>query len=127
MPYKYDPDHIAPAKAAARCQAIKVSGGHCGAPARRKRRYCRFHERRAKPKPKDVFSFRYINDAASLQDGLVRLKRIIDSPNTDSKACGLTLYGLQIVAMNKKNFKTLIEKAGPPRQSSGQALDSDRG
>ena len=104
-PYRYDPEHIAPAKAAPRCQAIKVSGGRCGAPARRKRRYCRFHERRTKPKPKDVFSSGYIKDAASLQDVLVRARRMMQSPNTDPEARGLMLYALQIEAMSKKNFK----------------------
>ena len=105
VPYRYDPDHIATAKAAARCQAIKVSGGRCGAPARRKRRYCRFHERRTKPKPKGVISLGYIRDAAGLQDVLVRAKRMIHSPNTDPEARGLMLYALQIEAMSKKNFK----------------------
>src|ERR1700741_4922376 len=102
VPYRYDPEHIAPATAPPRCQPMKVSGGRCGAPARRKRRYCRFHERRTKPKPKGVISLGYITDAASLQDVLVRARRMIHSPNTDPEARGLMVYALQIEAMSAK-------------------------
>jgi len=114
VPYRYDPDHVAPAKAAPRCQAIKASGGRCGAPARRKRRYCRFHERRRKPKTRDLFSVPYIYDAANQQD---KIMRMIHSPDTDPEARKLALYGMQIVAMSEKNFKTLVEIAGPPTRT----------
>jgi len=74
--YRYDPDHIAPANAAPRCQHIKMSGHRCGAPARRRRRYCHFRERMLTPNESRI-DIVYVEDAASLQDALMQVLRLI--------------------------------------------------
>ena len=103
VPYRYDPEHIAPANNAPRCQHIKLSGHRCGAPARRRRRFCHFHERILRPK-KDSFTIQFVEDASSLQWAIMQVLRLIHSPRPDYKACGLSLYALQIACSNLKNF-----------------------
>jgi hypothetical protein len=103
VPYRYDPEHIAPANAAPRCQHIKMSGQRCGAPALRHRRYCYFHEQVLRPKSPN-FRIHFIEDAASLQHAIMQVLRLIHSPAPDYKACALSLYALQIACMNLKTF-----------------------
>lgn len=103
--YRDDPEHIAPARRAARCQHVKTSGERCAAPARRGRRFCRFHGRPrrhfAGPAPS---GFDYIEDATGLQDAIMQVLHQIHDKNPDHKACGLSLYALQLAGMNLKNF-----------------------
>ena len=103
VPYRYDPEHVAPANNAPRCQHIKLSGHRCGAPARRRRRFCHFHERILRPK-NDSFTIQFVEDASSLQWAIMQVLRLIHSPRPDYKACGLSLYALQIASSNLKAF-----------------------
>ena len=91
VPYRHDPDHIAPANAAPRCQHFKLSGHRCGAPALRRHRFCRFHHHVLNPR-EGIASIPYVEDAASLQDAINQMLRLIHSPRPDYKACGLSLY-----------------------------------
>jgi hypothetical protein len=103
VPYRYDPEHITPANAAPRCQHIKLSGQRCGASARRRRRFCHFHEHVLRPKSSN-FTIHFVEDAASLQWAIMQVLRLIHGPRPDYKACGLSLYALQIACMNLNNF-----------------------
>jgi len=104
LPYREDPDHIAPANAAPRRQHIKLNGHRCGAPALRRRRFCRFHHHILNPRD-GVATIPYIEDAASLQDAINQMLRLIHNPRPDYKACGLSLYALQLACMNLNKFK----------------------
>jgi hypothetical protein len=103
VPYRYDPEHIAPANAAPRCRHIKLSGQRCGAPALRRRRFCHFHNRIIYPKRPD-YDVRFLEDATSLQFAIMQVLHLLHGPNPDYKACGLSLYGLQIARSNLKDF-----------------------
>ncbi len=103
VPYRYDPEHIAPANNAPRCQHIKLSGHRCGAPARRRRRFCHFHERILRPK-RPTYAVNFVEDATSLQFAIMEVLRQIGSRTADYKACGLSLYALQIACSNLKGF-----------------------
>jgi hypothetical protein len=102
--YRYDPEHIAPANAAPRCQHIRLNGQRCGAPARRRRRYCHFHEHAVVCRQKD-FKVSFIEDATSLQFVLMEVMRLLDGPHPDYRACGLKLYALQIACANMKALR----------------------
>ena len=102
--YRYDPEHIAPANAAPRCQYIRVNGRRCGAPARRRRCYCHFHEH-VTICTNASYKVRFIEDATTLQFALVEVMRLLDSPRPDYKACGLKLYALQIACSNMKALR----------------------
>ena len=102
--YRYDPEHIAPANAAPRCQHVRLNGRRCGAPARRRRRYCRFHEHIALTRKHD-YKIRFIEDATSLQFALMEVMRLLDSRHPDYRACGLKLYALQIPCSNMKALR----------------------
>ena len=102
--YRYDPEHIAPANAAPRCQYIRVNGRRCGAPARRRRCYCHFHEH-VTICTNASYKVRFIEDATTLQFALVEVMRLLDSPRPDYKACGLKLYALQIACTNMKALR----------------------
>ena len=103
VPYRYDPEHIAPANNAPRCQHIKLSGHRCKAPARRRRRFCHFHERILRPK-RPTYAVNFVEDATSLQFAIVEVLRQIGGRTADYKACGLSLYALQIACSNLKGF-----------------------
>ena len=102
--YRYDPEHIAPANAAPRCQHVRLNGRRCGAPARRRRRYCRFHEHIALCR-KQNWKVSFIEDATSLQFALMEVMRLLDSRHPDYRACGLKLYALQIACSNMKALR----------------------
>jgi hypothetical protein len=126
VPYRYDPEHIAVANAAPRCQHIKLSGQRCGAPARRRRRFCHFHERILRPKRPD-YAVRFIEDATSLQFALMEVLRQVGLPRPDYRACGLAFYGLQIACSNLKNFMAeqpqLELAAGEPLPAKGASAE----
>jgi hypothetical protein len=72
------------------------------------------HEQILRPK-QDCFSIHFVEDAASLQHAIMQVLRLIHSPNADYKACGLSLYALQIACMNLKNFtEEQVALAVPP-------------
>ncbi len=102
--YRYDPEHIAARQCRARCQHIRMNGRRCGAPARRRRRYCRFHEHVALCGQHD-FKVHFIEDATSLEFALMEVMRLLDGPQPDYRTCGLKLYALQIACSNMKALR----------------------
>jgi len=127
--YRYDPEHIAPANAAPRCQHVRLNGRRCGAPARRRRRYCRFHEHIALCR-KQNWKVSFIEDATSLQFALMEVMRLLDSRHPDYKACGLKLYALQIACSNMKALRAeqaevaLDEAQAQPAQAAATQSES---
>ena len=123
VPYRYDPEHIAAANDSPRCQHIKLSGHRCGAPARRRRRFCHFHERLARPKA-PANEVRFIEDAASLQLAIMEVLRELRSASPDYRACGLSLYGLQIACTNLRNLQE-EQAALEPEEDESLPADED--
>jgi len=108
VPYRQDPEHIAPANQAPRCQHIRMNGRRCGSPALRGESRCYFHNRiqdRALA-AEDVEPFLpFIEDATSLQFALMRVMRLLQIGHSfEYKRCALLLYSLQIAASNLKAF-----------------------
>jgi hypothetical protein len=127
--YRYDPEHIAPANAAPRCQHVRLNGRRCGAPARRRRRYCHFHEHIVLSRKHD-YKIRFIEDATSLQFALMEVMRLLDSRHPDYRACGLRLYALQIACSNMKALRAeqaevaLDEVQAQPAQAAATQSES---
>jgi hypothetical protein len=81
-----------------RCQHIKVDGSRCGSPAMRQRKFCYYHLR-ATIQPKRL-EMPLLEDAPSVQLGIMRVCNAIASGSIDSKKAGLLLYGLQTASCN---------------------------
>ncbi len=128
VPYRYDPSHIAPANAAPRCQHFRLNGRRCGAPARRRRRYCRFHEHVLLSRKLD-YKVRFVEDATGLQFALMEVLRHLDDPRPDYRACGLKLYALQIACSNMKAFREeqleTEQDEGQPQSAQSVASQND--
>jgi len=128
VPYRYDPEHIAPANAAPRCQHIKLNGQRCGAPALRAKRHCHFHDRiQERAMAEDVSPFLpFVEDATSLQFALMRVMRLLQIGHSiEYKRCALLLYSLQIAASNLKAFmaeqpKTTTADCEQPQPVNGE-------
>jgi len=113
VPYRYDPEHIAPANAAPRCQHIRHNGQRCGAPALRGQTHCHFHYRiqdQALDAEDSQPLLPFVEDASSLQFALMRVMRLVQSGLADHKQCALLLYSLQIAASNLKAFREEAEE-----------------
>ena len=102
-----------------RCQHIKINGTQCGSPALRRRRRCFFHEgirceqRRivADTSTKVCFAFPLLEDANSVQLGLMRVIQWLGSGQIEPRIAGLMLYALQTASYNLKNVN--FEAAKP--------------
>jgi hypothetical protein len=102
-----------------RCQHIKVNGTQCGSPALRRRRRCYFHEgirceqRRiaADTSAKHCFALPVLEDANSVQIGLMKIMQWLGSGQMDPRIAGLMLYALQTASYNLKNVN--FEAAKP--------------
>ncbi|HYN15091.1 MAG TPA: hypothetical protein VES66_04790 [Terriglobales bacterium] len=104
VPYRYDPEHIAPANNAPRCQHIKLNGQRCAAPALRGESHCHFHNHIQSPAVYAEPFLPFIEDATSLQFVLMRVMRMLQMGHVEYKRCALLLYLLQIACSNLKAF-----------------------
>ena len=102
-----------------RCQHMKVNGTQCGSPALRRKRRCFFHEgiRReqalilADTSTKGSFELPLLEDANSVQIGLMRVIQWLGSGQIEPRMAGLMLYALQTASYNLKNVN--FEAAKP--------------
>lgn len=85
------------------CQHVKLNGDACGQPARRGRRFCRFHDETTRKRPE--FSLPVIEDAASLQLALNQIMRGLADDLLNYKKASLLLYGCQIASANLKRLR----------------------
>ncbi|MBZ5630000.1 MAG: hypothetical protein LAO06_14170 [Acidobacteriia bacterium] len=103
-----------------RCQHVKLSGEPCGQPARRGRRFCRFHDESSRKQPQ--FSLPVVEDAASLQLALNQIMRGLANDLLDYKKAALLLYGCQIASANLKRLhdeaKATTDAADKAREDS---------
>jgi hypothetical protein len=94
-----------------RCQHIKINGTQCGSPALRWRRQCFFHERVRREQAKNAkdvtvqrrFELPLLEDANSVQVGLMKVIQMLGSGRVDHKTAGLMLYALQTASSNLRN------------------------
>ncbi len=94
-----------------RCQHIKMNGTQCGSPALRWRRQCFFHERIRREQAKNAkdmavqrrFELPLLEDANSVQVGLMKVIQMLGSARIDHKTAGLMLYALQTASSNLRN------------------------
>jgi hypothetical protein len=98
---------------------MKVNGTQCGSPALRRKRRCFFHEgiRReqarilADTSSKGSFELPLLEDANSVQIGLMRVIQWLGSGQIEPRMAGLMLYALQTASYNLKNVN--FEAAKP--------------
>jgi hypothetical protein len=87
---------------APRCQHTKLNGQPCAAPARKGASYCLFHQEAYAERPD--YSLAWVEDAVSLQFAVMQVLRALHVKAIDHKTASLTLYGLQIAALNLKRL-----------------------
>jgi hypothetical protein len=100
----------------ARCQHIKVNGTQCGSPAVRAQRFCYFHNQfRQKQlqinsniqQQRWKITLPLLEDANSIQMGLVQVMRLLVTQQIDHRTAALMLYALRTASANLKH--TLFE------------------
>jgi len=96
-----------------RCQHIKTNGTQCGSPALRNQRFCYFHKKwhdqrvvinsvRAR-RTRAALDLPVLEDAESVQVGLMQVMRLTLSGQLDSKTAGLMLCALQTASFNLRH------------------------
>jgi hypothetical protein len=95
----------------ARCQQIKVNGTQCSSPALRGQKFCYFHkqyrEKRLQinanlQRERWNITLPMLEDANSIQMGLVQVMRLLVTQQIDHRTAGLMLYALQTASANLK-------------------------
>ena len=95
-----------------RCQHIKVNGTQCGSPAVSDRKFCYFHNQfRQKQLQINAnlqqqcwkVTLPLLEDANSIQMGLVQVMRLLVTQQIDHRTAGLLLYALQTASVNLKH------------------------
>ncbi|HJX82907.1 MAG TPA: hypothetical protein VJ723_01040 [Candidatus Angelobacter sp.] len=84
---------------APRCGYIKVNGMPCGSPRMKDEELCYAHKRMASLRPATM-DLPPLEDANSIQLGLMEVARGLMDGTMDSKKAGLMLYCLQIASAN---------------------------
>src|SRR6266849_3938479 len=122
-----------------RCQHIKTNGTQCGSPALRNQRFCYFHKKwhdqrilinsaRAR-RTRAALDLPVLEDADSVQVGLMQVMRLTLTGQLDSKTAGLMLYALQTASLNlrRTNFEPLhkIDIVIDPRRVDETLLGED--
>lgn len=129
IPYHQDPEHIAPAHAAPRCQHIRMNGRRCGSPALHGESHCYFHNRiqfRALDTEDSEPFLPFIEDATSLQFALMRVMRMLVRGGVEYKRCALLLYSLQIASSNRKAFAAEHPEPTEVQQPQAKSVDGQK-
>ena len=125
-----------------RCEHIMSNGQFCGSPALRGRNYCYFHlthigrqicAERAYERlstaggdsPDAPFSLPALEDANSVQIGLMQVMDAILHNRLDSKRAGLLLYGLQTASSNLANGADFSVPSGEATVGGYDAFEQD--
>ena len=110
------PEHIR------RCQHIKVNGTQCGSPALRQQKYCYFHQEHRertvrinahRRRTVQEISLPVLEDANSIQVGVMQVLRLLLGGQIEHKTAGLALYALQIASSNLA--RTAFEVSRPTK------------
>jgi hypothetical protein len=115
---------------APQCQHIKMNGSRCGSSAAKGRRYCHFHKEAHLQKARinnDVqgvkpFQVPILEDAHSVQLGLMQVMHMLATRSLDHKTAGMMLYALQTASINlrRPEFKAV----DPQEQKEREALEA---
>ena len=89
---------------APRCHHFHLDGRQCASPALTGRRLCYFHQRALRPKLPD-YKLPLLEDAASVQFGLVQVVRALEDKAYDPKTSALLLYALQTASANLRRVQ----------------------
>jgi hypothetical protein len=87
------------AQLAARCQHAYLDGDRCGAPRLKGKTLCRMHERMEEAKALKL-DLGTMEDADSIQVGIMKLQRAVIDGTLDAKQIGHLAYLIQIAAWN---------------------------
>ena len=106
----------------ARCQHLKVNGTQCGSPALHQHKFCYFHQQwrqkrlvinSNRQRERGQVTLPVLEDANSIQMGLVEVMRLLVTQQIEHKTAGLLLYALQTASANLK--RTSFEPEQPTR------------
>ena len=103
IPYHQDPQHIAPANQAPRCQHVHATGRGCGSPALRGEKFCYFHERTHSTR-NWTDNIAFVEDATSLQCAIMKMIELVRGGHAEYRECVLLLRILRLACMNLKGF-----------------------
>ena len=88
---------------ALRCQHIRLNGLRCGSPAVTGRRLCHYHAQARRPK-RPNYDLPILEDATSVQFGLVQIVRALQDKAYDTKTGAVLIYALQTASANLKQL-----------------------
>ncbi len=102
-----------------RCQHVKINGTQCGCPALRRRRFCFFHRRVEEQRARIAadqfaqkpFEVPVLEDANSVQMGLMQVMQMLALRRIEPKTAGLMLYALQTASANLRDTDFEVEEA----------------
>ena len=93
------------------CQHIKDNGIQCGSPALRRQKFCYFHKQHRQKRleinaniqrERGKITVPVLEDANSVQMGLVQVMQLLVTQQIDHRTAGLLLYALQTASANLK-------------------------
>ena len=117
IPYHQDPEHIAPANRAPRCQHLHASGRGCGSPALRGEKFCYFHERTHSTR-NWTDNIAFVEDATSMQCAIMKVIELLRGGHSPYQEIALLLRSLRLACMNLKGFAA--ERAEREAPGSGK-------
>ncbi len=111
---------------AERCHHYHLTGRQCGSPALGGHRLCYYHQRTRRPKLPN-YRLPLLEDAASVQFGLVQVARALEDKAYDAKTGALLLYALQTASANLRRLHEEREqqRLADKREQSGSSTSTE--
>ncbi|MGH9531443.1 MAG: hypothetical protein ACRD2Q_03565 [Terriglobales bacterium] len=109
-----------------RCQHYHLTGRRCGSPALTGHRLCYYHQQTRRPKLPD-YKLPLLEDAVSVQFGLVQVARALEDKAYDAKTGALLLYALQTASANLKRVQDEREyqRRADEQQKAGSSMSTE--
>ncbi len=109
-----------------RCHHFHLTGRQCGSPALSGHRLCYYHQQTRRPKLPN-YQLPLLEDAASVQFGLVQVARALEDKAYDAKTGALLLYALQTASANLRRLYDEREQQrhADERERSGSSMSTE--
>lgn len=119
-------DALNHAHASERCHHVHLTGRQCGSPALSGHRLCYYHQQTRRPKLPN-YKLPLLEDAASVQFGLVQVARALEDKAYDTKTGALLLYALQTASANLKRLQEEREheRLADEREQAGSGTSTE--
>lgn len=109
-----------------RCHHYHLTGRRCGSPALSGHRLCYYHQQTRRPKLPN-YQLPLLEDATSVQFGLVQIVRALEDKAYDAKTCALLLYALQTASANLRRLQSerIQERLADEQKQSGSSMSTE--